>query len=980
MNILKVQTNDNIKNNYIYLPKEYVDTHTLLDSDKIVSIIKLKKMQSDEIFYFGWMGGISSKEGVIQISNTLSRTISLRTDDYIKILPKNIDYDMNLNSNLLESIDLVPLSNADYTLIENNSSFFEENLLNQIMVVNDGLKFPFVFFDGNVVTLSVNIKEKHRGMILSQDCEVSVAYIPPETEESQIQNQSKVFFLSKTLRFKNSEGSFADCLSIRMSSKFLRENFGINLNSSNMVDNNDYKNKSLLLNVSISKEFLNLNEFSYPDKTLPLYSDKNIIFRLSDKASLHSFYMSFYKHKNSKEELDYLIEHNFLQKTYRDNFWINLIVDEFSSDYENEKEIKLNEYIKINTILFESDKVNIYLFKLDILPLFKSQIYEKFIEDFLRLDYFVIDNNGNSFNTNLNLKNDQEFYLKIENRIRKEMKSYVTKQHTLFLNLDFYYVFDIISINNENENLELSSENNNFYQILIKLNFDNKTIKDYLDLLLKLKINFNKIFKVNDISGLNSNKSNTDTNSHSSLLNNLTPFIIFSDESLISKIKFQFNNDINIVYNYNRSNKHYRHIFSRKRKYNDLTSDINNFSFNLHHTQINNSMMPKIERFFENSNSINLSIISFPKEYDCHMYFSILSECLYNSNFSGDVYTPKIIYLNFDLFSFNSLEDLKLFEDYFKNLYKFYLQFNKQTVFIFEGLERFKKVDSGVEFQNNSLKFEANNLINFHISKLLKKASKRNKLCKQNFFYIILTTRGGLIEDLPIDYISQNILLHINKIPYLSKDVIKSLLSIILKNFASEELLVNEQYLEESSEFCKNFVFADLERIFNKISQESKCNQITQKIISEILSKYIPIGISEEKIMKIDNDYSHIGGMRIVKEEISDTIFLSLKCNELFKNSLPIKMSSGILLVGPPGCGKTLIASTIQKQFKINFFSVKGPELLNKYIGASEAAIREVFEKAKKTLPCVVFFDEFDSLAPKRGSGSSGVTDRVNFF
>ena len=71
MNILKVQSNENIKNNYIYLPKEYVDTHSLLDSHQTVSIIKLKKMNSDDIVYLGWMGGISSKEGVIQISNTL---------------------------------------------------------------------------------------------------------------------------------------------------------------------------------------------------------------------------------------------------------------------------------------------------------------------------------------------------------------------------------------------------------------------------------------------------------------------------------------------------------------------------------------------------------------------------------------------------------------------------------------------------------------------------------------------------------------------------------------------------------------------------------------------------------------------------------------------------------------------------------------------------------------------------------------------
>lgn len=120
--------------------------------------------------------------------------------------------------------------------------------------------------------------------------------------------------------------------------------------------------------------------------------------------------------------------------------------------------------------------------------------------------------------------------------------------------------------------------------------------------------------------------------------------------------------------------------------------------------------------------------------------------------------------------------------------------------------------------------------------------------------------------------------------------------------------------------------------------------------------------------------------MKNVKEEVFNTISLSINFYERFKQKPPIKLSSGILLYGPSGCGKTMIASCIQSEFKINFFSIKGPEVLNKYIGASEAKIREIFENAKKVTPCVIFFDEFDSLAPKRGSGSSGVTDRVLSF
>lgn len=87
---------------------------------------------------------------------------------------------------------------------------------------------------------------------------------------------------------------------------------------------------------------------------------------------------------------------------------------------------------------------------------------------------------------------------------------------------------------------------------------------------------------------------------------------------------------------------------------------------------------------------------------------------------------------------------------------------------------------------------------------------------------------------------------------------------------------------------------------------------------------------------------------------------------------------AGVLLFGPPGCGKTLLAKAIANGSGSNFISVKGPELLNKYVGESERAVRQVFTRARSSAPCVVFFDELDSLCPRRGSdGSNGVSERV---
>ncbi|XP_029298959.1 peroxisomal ATPase PEX1 isoform X2 [Cottoperca gobio] len=119
-----------------------------------------------------------------------------------------------------------------------------------------------------------------------------------------------------------------------------------------------------------------------------------------------------------------------------------------------------------------------------------------------------------------------------------------------------------------------------------------------------------------------------------------------------------------------------------------------------------------------------------------------------------------------------------------------------------------------------------------------------------------------------------------------------------------------------------------------------------------------------------------VGGLREVRQQLMDTILLPAKYPILFSN-LPIRHRSGILLYGAPGTGKTLLASAVAKDSGMNFISIKGPELLSKYIGASEQGVRDVFQRAQAAKPCILFFDEFDSLAPRRGHDSTGVTDRV---
>lgn len=123
--------------------------------------------------------------------------------------------------------------------------------------------------------------------------------------------------------------------------------------------------------------------------------------------------------------------------------------------------------------------------------------------------------------------------------------------------------------------------------------------------------------------------------------------------------------------------------------------------------------------------------------------------------------------------------------------------------------------------------------------------------------------------------------------------------------------------------------------------------------------------------------WEDVGGLSNVKDALVETIQLPLERPELFAKGM--KKRSGILFYGPPGTGKTLLAKAIATEFSLNFFSVKGPELLNMYIGESEANVRRVFQKARDARPCVVFFDELDSVAPKRGNqgDSGGVMDRI---
>ncbi|CAN6236250.1 unnamed protein product [Urochloa humidicola] len=170
-----------------------------------------------------------------------------------------------------------------------------------------------------------------------------------------------------------------------------------------------------------------------------------------------------------------------------------------------------------------------------------------------------------------------------------------------------------------------------------------------------------------------------------------------------------------------------------------------------------------------------------------------------------------------------------------------------------------------------------------------------------------------------------------------------------------EEILPESSYATQNEEknFCKEDIMSSLERA-------KKRNRAA---------------LGTPKVPNVK--WEDVGGLEEVKKVILDTIQLPLMYKHLFSSKL--RKRSGVLLYGPPGTGKTLLAKAVATECSLNFLSVKGPELINMYVGESEKNVRDIFEKARSARPCVIFFDELDSLAPARGSSadSGGVMDRV---
>jgi transitional endoplasmic reticulum ATPase len=153
--------------------------------------------------------------------------------------------------------------------------------------------------------------------------------------------------------------------------------------------------------------------------------------------------------------------------------------------------------------------------------------------------------------------------------------------------------------------------------------------------------------------------------------------------------------------------------------------------------------------------------------------------------------------------------------------------------------------------------------------------------------------------------------------------------------------------------------------------------QITKADFKDALKVVRPSALREVLVEIPNVHWGDVGGLENCKQELIEAVEWPLKHPEAFTR-LGVKPPKGILLYGAPGTGKTLMAKAVAHESEANFISIKGPELLSKWVGESEKAVREIFKKARQTAPTIIFFDEIDSLVPRRGSNSdSNVTERV---
>jgi transitional endoplasmic reticulum ATPase len=231
---------------------------------------------------------------------------------------------------------------------------------------------------------------------------------------------------------------------------------------------------------------------------------------------------------------------------------------------------------------------------------------------------------------------------------------------------------------------------------------------------------------------------------------------------------------------------------------------------------------------------------------------------------------------------------------------------------------------------------------------------------------IPIPDRNGRLEILEI---------HSRGMP-LAQDVAMAHLAEITHGFVGADL---EALCREAAMICLRGIMPDIDFALAQIPYEQLAKlEVKMDDFLAALREVEPSAIREVFVEVPNVRWQDVGGLEEIKAHLIEAVQWPLKYPHLFEEA-GIKPTKGILISGPPGCGKTLLAKAIANESEVNFISVKGPALLSKYVGESEQGVREVFRKARQAAPCIIFFDEIDALVPVRSGSSSDshVAERV---
>nr|CAD7569256.1 unnamed protein product [Timema californicum] len=297
------------------------------------------------------------------------------------------------------------------------------------------------------------------------------------------------------------------------------------------------------------------------------------------------------------------------------------------------------------------------------------------------------------------------------------------------------------------------------------------------------------------------------------------------------------------------------------------------------------------------------------------------------------------------------------------------------AVILFDDLDALLPICEGDEVSQDEL---YHSRLGSHLVELLE--------AYQSLHYITVMATAMSINKLHSSIISprgQHIFKTILDIPEMDKlDRLEILSSIISqKSFNSTSSLDLDTVVNRT----EGYVIQDLVDIVDKATFQSLRRSVVKREhpllldqdFEEAIDNFVPLSLQGVQFFHDSSrSWDDVGGLKDVKQILVEVLQWPSQYPDLYAQC-PLRHQSGVLLYGAPGTGKTLLAGVVAHECGLKFISVKGPELLSKYIGASEEAVRNIFQKAQSAKPCVLFFDEFDSLAPRRGHDSTGVTDRV---